>query len=68
MPKDPCEVGSAKLFLSEIFSGMSTQAEVTSEPEDQQVTWPSLQDGSFLCFQLRCLALRAFGAVFLHPA
>lgn len=35
---------------------------------DLQVTWPVLQDGSSFCFQLWCLALRAFRAVFLHPA
>lgn len=26
MPKDPCEVGTTKFFLSEIFSDVSTQA------------------------------------------
>lgn len=67
MPKDHCEVGATKLFLW-IFSGMSTQAQVTSEAGDLQVTWSALRDGSSLSFQLRCLALRAFEAVFLHPA
>lgn len=27
VPKDPCEVGTTKFFLSEIFSGVSTQAQ-----------------------------------------
>lgn len=28
MPKNPCEVGTTKLFIPEIFSGVSTQAQV----------------------------------------
>lgn len=31
MPKDPWEVGTTKLFLPEIFSGMPTQAQAASE-------------------------------------